>query len=66
MCQTSLFTIDYCLITHNVTGTDYAGKCGCPNHCMIQTGQGQCIDGSCECNSGWTGVDCSQGKIIFQ
>jgi hypothetical protein len=33
-----------------------AGKKYCPRNCM---GRGTCVDGKCQCNSGYKGVDCA-------
>ena len=34
---------------------------GCPNGC---NGHGECVLGRCQCEAGYNGEDCSQGKII--
>ena len=34
---------------------------GCPNGC---NGHGECVLGRCQCESGYGGEDCSEGKII--
>jgi len=41
-------------------GIYYPGSCGCPNYCNNITSSGTCVNGKCECKSGWTGPDCSQ------
>ena len=46
-------------------GFSYPGYCGCPNSCSNATANGNCIGGSCQCGSGWSGPDCSQGKLII-
>ena len=43
-------------------GLLYAGFC--PRNC---SGNGQCLhNGVCECESGYTGIDCSTGNISFE
>ena len=34
---------------------------GCPNGC---NGHGECVLGRCQCESGYGGEDCSEGKVI--
>merc|ERR1712137_179144 len=58
-CPYTLGTMNICLCG-SLTGIQYAGPCGCPNNCLIDTNQGSCVNGTCMCNPGWTGSDCSQ------
>lgn len=44
-------------------GINYPGSCGCPNYCGNITNSGSCVNGKCECASGWGGPDCSQGML---
>jgi hypothetical protein len=37
----------------------YPGNKGCPNYCFSYFGQGNCWEGECVCNDGWTGPDCN-------
>lgn len=39
---------------------------GCPNSCFELLGHGNCsVQSTCECNPGWTGLDCSLGMIVL-
>jgi len=38
------------------TFCDTVGKKYCPKNCM---GRGSCVNGHCQCNSGYTGIDCA-------
>lgn len=60
-CPRTISDINICLIANNITGIQYAGPCGCPNNCMVDSKHGTCMNGSCQCNVGWKGSDCSQG-----
>jgi len=44
-----------------IVGIASAGKCGCPNDCM---GNGKCQNGTCKCDDGYTGKDCSLLKCV--
>mmetsp|Transcript_7027 Transcript_7027/g.29856 ORF Transcript_7027/g.29856 Transcript_7027/m.29856 type:complete len:617 (+) Transcript_7027:25-1875(+) len=59
-CANSVFMKYYCDVRLNVTGIMYAGDCGCPNDCMSMSFQGSCQNGTCVCEDGWGGPDCSQ------
>jgi hypothetical protein len=50
--------VDLCFWRCGLTAL-YAGSCGCPNACNAELGLGTCQSEKCECNEGWTGVDCS-------
>lgn len=64
-CPRTLSDMNICIIASNITGIKYPGPCGCPNNCLVDSKQGNCVNGTCECNPGWKGADCSQGKVAI-
>ncbi|CAH1233157.1 TNC [Branchiostoma lanceolatum] len=46
-------------ITNDTTFTEQEVFKGCPNQC---SGRGCCINGTCDCITGWSGEDCNLGN----
>lgn len=67
ICPSGTYSLFYCSsVQANPTGYRYPGVCGCPNYCTNSTGNGNCVSGACDCNTGWKGSDCSsvtQGNV---
>eukprot|EP00792_Barthelona_sp_PAP020_P005510 TRINITY_DN2676_c0_g1_i6.p1 TRINITY_DN2676_c0_g1~~TRINITY_DN2676_c0_g1_i6.p1 ORF type:complete len:577 (-),score=119.31 TRINITY_DN2676_c0_g1_i6:3089-4819(-) len=47
-----------CLRDNELKSVLYAGSCECPNNCNYESNFGQCSNGKCQCNKGYTGKDC--------
>ncbi|XP_078598874.1 uncharacterized protein LOC144874520 [Branchiostoma floridae x Branchiostoma japonicum] len=46
-------------ITNDTTFTEQEVFKGCPNQC---SGRGRCVNGTCDCITGWSGEDCNLGN----
>ncbi|XP_019634589.1 PREDICTED: uncharacterized protein LOC109477683 [Branchiostoma belcheri] len=46
-------------ITNDTTFTEQEVFKGCPNQC---SGRGRCVNGTCDCITGWSGEDCNVGN----
>ncbi|XP_019646646.1 PREDICTED: uncharacterized protein LOC109487118 [Branchiostoma belcheri] len=46
-------------ITNDTTFTEQEVFKGCPNQC---SGRGRCVNGTCDCITGWSGKDCNLGN----
>ncbi|XP_035690546.1 uncharacterized protein LOC118425665 isoform X2 [Branchiostoma floridae] len=46
-------------ITNDTTFTEQEIFKGCPNQC---SGRGRCVNGTCDCITGWSGEDCNLGN----
>lgn len=59
----SITAITVTFLSVNETLFSYSCTVSCPNNC---SGHGECLrDGTCACEIGYTGTDCSTGNTIY-